>query len=30
MSLLRTTPDLDFEVEYQKLVDDLNAIYNEK
>jgi multiple sugar transport system substrate-binding protein len=28
-SLLRATPDLDFEAEYQKLVDDLNSIYNE-
>jgi multiple sugar transport system substrate-binding protein len=29
MSLLRNTPDLDFDAEYQKLVDDLNSIYNE-
>jgi len=29
MSLLRTTPDLDFDAEYQKLVDDLNSIFNE-
>lgn len=27
--LLRNTPDLDFEAEFQKLVDDLNSIYNE-
>jgi len=27
--LLRNTPDLDFDAEYQKLVDDLNSIYNE-
>jgi multiple sugar transport system substrate-binding protein len=29
-SLLNTTPGLDFDAEFQKLVDDLNAIYNEK
>src|SRR5215211_6663988 len=29
MDLLRTTEGLDFEAEYQKLVDDLNSIYNE-
>lgn len=29
MDLLRNTADLDFEAEYQKLVDDLNSIYNE-
>ena len=29
MDLLRNTPDLDFEVEFQNLVDDLNSIYNE-
>jgi hypothetical protein len=28
-SLLRNTEGLDFEAEYQKLVDDLNSIYNE-
>ena len=28
-SLLRNTEGLDFEAEYQKLVDDLNVIYNE-
>lgn len=28
-NLLRNTPDLDFDAEYQKLVDDLNSIYNE-
>jgi multiple sugar transport system substrate-binding protein len=28
MDLLRNTEGLDFDVEYQKLVDDLNAIYN--
>jgi len=27
--LMNNTVDLDFEAEYQKLVDDLNAIYNE-
>ena len=29
MDLLRNTPDLDFDAEFQKLVDDLNSIYNE-
>ncbi len=29
MDLMRNTPDLDFEAEYQKLVDDLNSIFNE-
>jgi multiple sugar transport system substrate-binding protein len=29
MDLLNNTENLDFDVEYQKLVDDLNAIYNE-
>jgi len=29
MDLLRNTEGLDFEAEYQKLVDDLNSIYNE-
>jgi hypothetical protein len=29
MDLLTNTPDLDFDAEYQKLVDDLNSIYNE-
>jgi multiple sugar transport system substrate-binding protein len=28
-NLLNNTPDLDFDSEYQKLIDDLNAIYNE-
>ena len=28
-SLLRSTEGLDFDAEYQKLVDDLNSIYNE-
>ena len=28
-TLLDNTPDLDFDAEYQKLVDDLNSIYNE-
>ena len=28
-SLLDNTPDLDFDAEFQKLVDDLNSIYNE-
>ena len=28
-NLLRNTADLDFDAEYQKLVDDLNSIYNE-
>jgi len=27
--LMRNTPDLDFDAEFQKLVDDLNVIYNE-
>jgi multiple sugar transport system substrate-binding protein len=27
--LLKNTPDLDFDAEYQKLIDDINAIYNE-
>jgi hypothetical protein len=29
MDLLKNTPDLDFDSEFQKLVDDLNSIYNE-
>jgi multiple sugar transport system substrate-binding protein len=29
MDLITNTPDLDFDAEYQKLVDDLNSIYNE-
>jgi multiple sugar transport system substrate-binding protein len=29
LDLLNNTPDLDFDAEYQKLVDDLNSIYNE-
>ena len=29
MDLLRNTPDLDFDAEFQKLVDDLNVIFNE-
>ena len=29
LSLLRNTAGLDFEAEFQKLVDDLNSIYNE-
>lgn len=29
LDLMNNTPDLDFEAEYQKLVDDLNSIYNE-
>ncbi len=28
VDLLNNTPDLDFEAEYKKLVDDLNVIYN--
>jgi multiple sugar transport system substrate-binding protein len=27
--LMRNTPDLDFDAEYQKLIDDVNVIYNE-
>jgi len=27
--LLKNTPDLDFDAEYQKLIDDINVIYNE-
>jgi hypothetical protein len=30
MDLMNNTPDLDFDGEYKKLVDDLNTIYNEK
>jgi multiple sugar transport system substrate-binding protein len=29
MDLITNTPDLDFDAEFQKLVDDLNSIYNE-
>jgi multiple sugar transport system substrate-binding protein len=29
LNLLNNTPDLDFDAEYQKLIDDLTAIYNE-
>ena len=29
LDLMNNTPDLDFEAEFQKLVDDLNSIYNE-
>jgi multiple sugar transport system substrate-binding protein len=29
LDLMNNTPDLDFEAEFQKLVDDLNTIYNE-
>jgi multiple sugar transport system substrate-binding protein len=29
LDLMNNTPDLDFEAEFQKLVDDLNIIYNE-
>jgi hypothetical protein len=29
LDLMNNTPDLDFETEFQKLVDDLNVIYNE-
>jgi multiple sugar transport system substrate-binding protein len=29
LDLMNNTPDLDFETEFQKLVDDLNSIYNE-
>jgi len=29
LSLMNTTPDLDFDAEFQKLVDDLTIIYNE-
>ncbi len=30
MDLMNNTPDLDFDGEYKKMVDDLNTIYNEK